>query len=122
MSEFYYFKKLGYRRLSPTLRTISNATVAGTASIITPTTGARLMITNLVIGSNPGGTIAFYFGGRNDNDTKIAMFQLGASSHLNPAIECWESTATDSPLEAMVSTGLTDAWTVNVEGFEAYET
>lgn len=121
MSAYKFYKEQAAQRRTPTLRTISNAAVAGTMTIATPTSGAKLVVTNLVIGSNPGGTIAFYFGGNYDNDSKIAMYQIGASSHLAPAIEAWEIPIADAPLEAMVSTGLTDAWTVNVEGFDLYD-
>ena len=122
MSEFYYFKKLGYEPFSKHRR-ISNATVAGTAEIKAAKTGGRLAITNLVISNNVAdGSIAFYFGGKHNNDTPIAMFAISGSSHVNPCIQCLESTAVDSPLEAMVSYGATDAWDILIEGFELYDT
>ncbi len=118
---YYYLRTLGHSPFFPVDRLISNASVTGTITLKTPQTGARLAITNVTVGANAAGTIAFYFGGKHDNDTPIAMYHVASSSQVTPNIQCWESTATDSPLEAMVSTGLTNAWNVQVEGFELYD-
>ena len=121
-SAYYYFKKLGYSAFSPVQRTISNATVAGTITLKTPQTGANLAITNITVNAAAAdGSIAFYFGGRHDNDTPVAIYQVKASTVITPCIQCWETTAKDSPLEAMVSTGLTNGWNVQVEGFELFD-
>lgn len=123
MSNIYaYFRGKGYSPFSPVHRSISNAVVANTITLVTPTTGARLAITNVVVGASAAaGSIAFYFGGKHNNDTPIAIYNVSASVTITPYIQCWETTAVDSPLEVMVSTGSTNAWNVQVEGFELYD-
>jgi len=122
MSAFTFFREHQYSPFTPVHRTISNASVAGTITLVSPITGGRIAITNVVVGAAAAaGSIAFYFGGKHNNDTPIAIYNVAASTTVCPHIQCWETTATDSPLEVMVSTGLTNGWNVQVEGFDLYD-
>lgn len=87
-----------------------------TLAIWTPTSGKRLIATELAISANIGGTIAFYF----DNTTgfKIAEYMLGASATIAPSIGQWESTAVSAGIVARVGASATDGWRVNLTGFE----
>ena len=116
MSAFQYYKSRGYSPVSPKYRSISNATSANIV-VWTPTTSMRIAVTNVVISCNPGGTLAFFFGGANAAQ-KLGEFTVGASSTVNPSISGWESTALDAPLYVTASTGGTNAWQITVEGFE----
>lgn len=117
MSAFKYFKEKGHIQLAPLYRLISNAVVANTITLYTPVN--RLALTNLSIQANAAGTIAFYFGqSANQNEYKLAEFTSSGSAMIIPNIQCWESTAVAAPILIRVSTGLTNAWSVNAEGFE----
>jgi len=119
MSAFYYFKKLGYQQMAPIYRQISNAAVATTVTLWTPSAGKRLAVTNVTIGGNAAGTMAFYFTqSANQHEYQIAEYSISASSFIAPQITCWESTAVVAPLGVRFSTGLTNQWRVCVEGFE----
>lgn len=117
MSAYYYFKKNQYQRLAPIYREISNAAVASTITLVTPI--GRIALTNLTIAANAAGTIAFYFAqSATQHQYKIAEFTSGGSAFINPSIEAWECTAVATPVVIRVSTGLTNAWSVNAEGFD----
>lgn len=115
MSAFLFYKTLGQQQVSPKHKDISTA--ATNTVIWTPNTSMRIALTNIVVSSNLGGTIAFFFGGAN-NAQKLAEFGMLGSTVFAPAISCWESTAQDAPLYAVVSAGGTNGWKVTAEGFE----
>lgn len=117
MSAFNFYKNQGYSQVAPKHRTISNAVVASTITLWTPTTNQRIALTELAISSNLAGTIAFYFGG-NNQDQKLAEFSVGSSSTIAPNISSWESTAINAPLLIRVSHGATNGWQVTGAGFE----
>lgn len=89
---------------------------ANTISVWTPLTGNRVIVTDVSIASNIGGTIAFYF----DNTTgnKIAEFMLGASVTVSPTIGAWESTTVSGSIFARVGASATNGCVVNLTGFE----
>lgn len=120
MSSYYYYKSHGYRFVEPKHRKIQNANVANTATIWTPTTGARIAVTGIAINANNPGSIAFYFSNTTNlsHESKIAEFMMDGSSTIVSTLSSWESTVADALLVARVSSGLTDHWTVTAEGFE----
>lgn len=93
----------------------------GTATVWTPTTSTRIVVTNLAISSNLGGTIAFYWGNSGgpalSPENKLFDFALGSSANIFPAIHL-ESTYYDRILTANVSGGGTNGWKVTAVGFE----
>lgn len=118
MSAFYYFKKFGYERWE-TQRDVSNAVVASTITLHTPTSGKRVAITNLVVSSPINGSMAFYFQSAAQKERKILEVRgVATSATLHPLIECLESTAVDCPLLVRVNLGMTDGWSITAEGFD----
>ena len=87
-----------------------------TIAVWTPTTSTRVVLTEMSLSANYGGTIAFYFG--NLAGTRFAEFLVGASSTITPAIGAVESTMYDRVIFAKVGTSGTDGWRVNLTGFE----
>ena len=87
-----------------------------TISVWTPITGKRVVLTDMSIASNVTGTISFYF----DNDTSynFARFSLSASSTITPQIGCIESTTVSGAVFARTLPNASDAWYVNLTGFE----
>lgn len=120
MSAYYYFRTVQQvTPLAPFSRSISNAVVTSTITFVTPSAGKRIALTNLTIAANAAGTIAFYFlQSETQHEYKIAEFTSSGSAFINPYIQCWEATAVVAPIGIRVSTGLTNAWNVNAEGFE----
>ena len=117
MSAFEYFKSKGHRQLAPIYRSISNAVVASTITLVTPV--GRIALTNLSIQANTAGTIAFYFGqSANQHEYKLAEFTSSGSAMIIPYIKAWESTAVAAPILVRVSVGPTNGWAVNAEGFD----
>lgn len=119
MSAYKYFKELGHQRREPIFREISNAAVATTITLWTPTSGKRIAWTNGVIAAPIGGSISFYFQSANQLERKVLEVRGVATTSTIPLnIECIESTAVDCPLLVRVNTGATDAWSLTVEGFD----
>lgn len=106
-----YFLNKGFSPINKTI-VISGT---GTASVWTPKTGHRVIVTALSISSNPAATIAFYF---DNGDDKIAGWNLGASSTIAPVIGAWESTVSGGRIFAKLSASQTDGTQVNLTGFE----
>ena len=118
MSAFDYFKRLGYERWE-FQRDISNATVADTITLRTPSSGKRVAVTNLVVASPINGSIAFYFQGASQLQRKILEVRgTSASTTIHPLIQSLECTAVDIPLLVRVNVGMTDGWSVTGEGFD----
>ena len=118
MSSFYYFKTLNHDNWQ-VQRDISNAVVASTITLRTPVSGKRVTMSNVVISSPIGGSIAFYYQGANQLEKKILEIRgLATSATIVPAITNLECTAVDTPLLVRVSIGATDAWSLTAEGFE----
>lgn len=121
MSSYYFHKKMGHQELAPIHREISNAAVATTITLYTPT--GRLAVTNLSVTSDAAnGTISLYWTqSANQNQHHLATFANSGSATIFPCVTNWESTAIAAPLGCRVSTGVTNGWHVNVEGFEIYD-
>ena len=86
-----------------------------TISVWTPITGKRVFVTNLSIGTNVGGTIAFYF---DNGNSQIARFSIAGSASISPSIGCWDSTVTSGRIFARTLGNASDGWYVNLTGFE----
>lgn len=112
-----YYREQGYQQVFPKYREISNASTSANIVLWTPASSMRIAVTGASVSCNPGGTIAFFFGG-NNSALKIAQYTIGASTTIYPEIDSWESTATDAPLYVNISTGTTNGYTITVEGFE----
>lgn len=116
MSAFQFYKTLGDRTPG---KPQHQEILAGGSNITiwTPAASMRVVVTNLNISTNLGGTIRFFFGGA--EQYKLAEFFMGGSSTLTPSISAWESTAKDAPLYAVVSASTSNAgWKISAEGFE----
>src|SRR5688572_23389634 len=109
MSAIEFFLDKGFTPVNKTV--VLSGT--GTASVWTPVTGKRVIITDLAISSNPAATIAFYFDNGND---KIAGYNLAASSNFSPTIGAWESTVVSGRIFAKLSASQTDGTQVNLTG------
>lgn len=108
----FYLKK----GLTPQFRFQSFGS-AGSLAIWTPTTSTKVVLTNLVVASNLGGTFAMYWS-RSSGGTKIAEFVLGSSSTITPIIGAIEGTTYDATIWGNVSGGGTDNFKVTAMGFE----
>lgn len=86
-----------------------------TASVWTPVTGKRVVVTNVSVAANVPSTIAFYF----DTTTayRAAIISTDGSTMVNPDIGCWESTVVSGRIFARKNTTLGEA-IVNLTGFE----
>jgi hypothetical protein len=109
-----FYRAAGYMQVTPKYKEIDT----GNANSIvwTPTSSLRIALTNLTLSSAVPGTIAFFFGGK--NQIKLGQFYVAGSITFSPDIDSWESTATDAPLYAVVSGSSAAPWTVTAEGFE----
>lgn len=116
MSAFQFYKQLGQQQSAPKYKQI---TTSGNTVIWTPLSSMRLAVTNLTVScqNTLGGTIALFFGGAN-NAQKLAEFGMLSTTVFSPVISCWESTAQDAPLYAVVAGIGSNLWTVTAEGFE----
>lgn len=112
MSATKFFLEKGF---TPTFRSVTTEG-AGTYEVWNPTTSTRIMLTELSVSSNLGGTILFSFG--NLAGTKFAEFIVGSSATINPSIGAIESTMYDRSIFAAVDGGGTDGFKVNLMGFE----
>lgn len=112
MSAIEFFLDKGY---TPVFRHVSTAG-AGTVTVWTPTTSTRLVLTNLTVASNLGGTVLFTLG--NLAGTKVFEFNVGGSSTVSPTIGAIESTMYDRSLFAAVSGGGTEGFKITAVGFE----
>lgn len=112
MSAVDYYISKGY---TPTWRHVSTSG-AGTIAVWTPTTSTRILLTELTVSSNLGGTILFTFG--NLGGSKIFEFFLSSSTTISPFIGAIESTMYDRGLYASVSGGGTDGFKITASGFE----
>src|SRR6185369_15878177 len=92
MSAYNYYFKLG----EMPIRKYKDVSNTGNVVVWTPLTSTRIVLTNLEVASNLGGTIQFYFGGA--NQIKLAEFSIKASTSISPVLSGWESTAVDAPL------------------------
>lgn len=112
MSAIEFYLKRG---LSPMSKTVAISGV-DTISVWVPLTGKEVVVTDLTLSTNVGGTIAFYF----DNTTsqKIAEYHLAGSGSFSPVIGAWESTTVSGRIFARVGTSGTNSWNVNMTGFE----
>lgn len=94
---------------------------AGTLAILTPRdTGSRVVLSGLTIGSNLGGTIAFYWSTAStaSSNIKFAECFLGASATIVPFMQNIEGTAVGVGIWANVSGGGSDNFKVTATGFE----
>ena len=89
-----------------------------TLAIWTPTTGTRVVLTNLTISNNAAtGTFLIVFG--NTTASRIAEFTVGASLTISPYIGAIKSTALDIEIFGRPSTSSsTGGWRVSAQGFE----
>ena len=112
MSAINFYLESGYTPLTKSI--VFNA--PGTLSLWIPPSDKRVVVTNLSIGANVAGTIAFYFDNGND---KIASFSLSASTSFSPIIGAWESTVVGGRIFATTTgSSSNDGWYVNVTGVE----
>lgn len=111
MSATDYFLNKGFTPINKSV--VLSGT--GTATVWAPLSGYRVIVTALSVSSNPAGTIAFYFDGEN---SKIAGYNLAASSNISPEIGCWESTVSGGRIFAKLSASQTDGTQINLTGFE----
>ena len=86
----------------------------GTATVWTPTTNTRIVLTGLSISANLAGTIAFYWASA---DTKLFEFYVGGSSTIIPIVHL-ESSLQNLTLDARTSSGGINGWKVTAMGFE----
>ena len=112
MSAIEHYLRAGYTPANKTVVINGLDTIA----VWTPTTSTKIVVTNLSISNNYGGTIAFYWG--NLAGTKIAEFLIGSSATIVPAIGVWEGTMYDRTLFAKAGTSGTDGIRVNLTGVE----
>ena len=110
-AEMHYLRR-GY---TPAYRT-TEINGLDTISVWTPTSSTRLTLTGISISSNLGGTIALYWG--NLAGTKVAEWFVAGSASINPTLGPIEGTMYDRSLFAKVSASASDAWHVNLTGFE----
>lgn len=113
MSAFEAYLRRGYTPVNKSVSINGLDTVA----VWTPTTSTRVCVTDVVLGCNSAGTIAFYWG--NLAGSLIAQFLRTSSATISPAIGAWEGTMYDRVLFAKLGGASgTDAITVNLTGFE----
>lgn len=86
-----------------------------TMAVWTPVTGKRVFVTDISVGTNVGGTIAFYF---DNGNNQIARFSVAGSASISPFIGCWESTVVSGAIFARTLGNASDGWYVNLTGFE----
>lgn len=94
---------------------------AGTLAIFTPlNSGSRVILSGLTVGSNLGGTIAFYWSTSSaaSSNIKFAECFIGASATITPFLQNIEGTALGVGIWANVSGGGTDGFKVTATGFE----
>lgn len=111
MSVNEYYLSRGY---TPTWKVVT-FDGAGTATVWTPRTSTRIVLTQLVVASNLGGSSAFYFG--NLAGTKIVQFNHAASSVISTELLA-DSGTYDRTLVGNVSAAGTDGVKVTAFGFE----
>ena len=111
-----FYKSQGYQNVTPKYKEIPVGNVNNV--IWTPTSSMRIVVNSIIVTSQMAGTIAFYFGGKN-NAYQICTLSTAGSFTIAPEIEGWESTAIDAPFYAVASVSSpTTPWTVTAEGFE----
>lgn len=111
MSATQFYLNQGY---TPTWKTVT-FDGAGTITVWTPRSSTKIVLTQLVVASNLGGSSAFYFG--NLAGTKIVQFNHAASSAVS--IELLADSGTyDRTLVGNVSAAGTDGVKVTAVGFE----
>lgn len=111
MSRAYFYSQ----QHTPQFRFTSFDSIT-TQSIWTPTTSTRVVLTDLTISSNLGGTILITIG--NLAGSKVFEFFVGSSSTISPSIGAIESTAYDRSFFAAPSQSGTNGWKVTAMGFE----
>ena len=111
MSKDIYFAR-GY---TPAFRFLSISSVS-TVAVWTPTTSTRIVLTDLVVSSNLGGTILFSLG--NLAGSRIFEFFVGSSATISPMIGSIESTMYDRAIFASTSQSGSEGWKVTLMGFE----
>lgn len=96
-------------------------TAAGTLAIWTPTTSARVILTDLVISSNLGGTISIYTSFSSSSvGSRLFSFFMGGSQTIAPVFSAIESTTIDGSLWANISSGgSTESFVITATGFES---
>ena len=114
MSNLFYLNK----GLSPQNRFTAFHGI-GTASVWTPTTSTKVVLTGLAIqNNNAAGTIEFTWGNINIDNRRIFAFMVGASSQIFPSFGPIEGTMYDRSIFANVSASGSDGWKVTAMGFE----
>ena len=111
MSALNYYLSKGYTPLNKSVI----ASGPGTLTVWTPPSDKRVVITNVSLGTNVAGTIAFYF---DNGDDRIAAFSLSASTSFSPVIGAWESTVVGGRIFSRSTGNASDGWYVNVTGVE----
>ena len=111
MSATNFYLEKGF---TPTWKTVSFGG-AGTITVWTPRTSTRIVLTQLVVASNLGGSSAFYFG--NLAGDKIVQFNHAASSVISTELHA-DSGTMDRTLVGNVSAAGTDGVKVSAFGFE----
>ena len=115
MSGETFYLQHGYR--PRTQYTMFNG--AGTLQVLTPTTSTKVVLTGLAIANNgAAGTIEFTWGDLNINDRRIAVFFVGASAQIFPAISGVQGTMYDRGIYANVSASGSYSWHITAQGFE----
>lgn len=111
MSPDTYYLERGY---TPTWKTVAISAI-GTATVWTPRTSTKIVLTRVSIGVNLAGSVAFYFG--NLAGQKIEQFNLAASSYISVPLLA-DSDSFDRVLFANASATGTDGVKITVAGFE----
>ena len=111
MSASDYYLNKGF---TPTFKTVSFGG-AGTITVWTPRASTKIVLTQLVVASNLGGSSAFYFG--NLAGTKIVQFNHAASSVISTELLA-DAEIYDRTLVGNVSAAGTDGVKVTAIGFE----
>ena len=107
----YYLEKGG----SPTWKTVV-VSESGTIKVWDPTASTRIVLTDVSVGANLAGTVAFYFGDLGGD--KIFEFWTAGSATISPNIGVRESNVYDRELYFAATPGSTNGFVVNVGGFE----
>lgn len=109
-----YFK----RGLAPQTRfTMINATT--TATIWSPTTSTKVVLTDLVITNNGAAqTIEIVWGNLNINDRRIFNFYVGASATITPTFGPVEGTMYDRIISAVPTAAASYGFCITASGFE----
>ena len=110
MSAEYYLNK-GFTPLtqSAAINTVN------TISVWVPKAGHSVVITNLFLASDPGGSFTFYW---DNGNNAIATYVLNGSASIMPSIGAWASTVSGGRIFLKATAAQSTGGVVNLTGFE----